>query len=264
MLEGLRDLPHNPAVEEHRKVYEAILKRMDGIGSTIQFAREADSLIAKSHRLAAQILSLTDAEITAANIRSLVAESSGWFESHHFKWEEDGQLHHGSGLSFYIVVFFPAVRLALCAVCARNVDFDPGYGWMIERTRAFNLTKRIQLLSTDGAKAQCDLEVALTEMPDQECLLAALGHVHLIAGRLDDAQAALESALESKNCVGDERAGVLYNLACVHARLGNTTECQKSLTSSNQLRRLDPAHTGGDEDLESVRSSSWFQELLDR
>ena len=88
------------------------------------------------------------------------------------------------------------------------------------------------------------------------------GDVLLRQRRLSDAELTLKECLGSRGCSTSTRASVLYNLACVYARLENESECRLALEESAKLRPLNIEHTAKDDDLVNVRNTTWFRDLI--
>jgi tetratricopeptide (TPR) repeat protein len=80
----------------------------------------------------------------------------------------------------------------------------------------------------------------------------------------EEARPLLQHALEKAAAVEAISPGKgAYNLACVRARLGDTTGCRRWLEASRAAGRLPGRdHLLSDPDLESVRGSEWFQNFL--
>ena len=58
---------------------------------------------------------------------------------------------------------------------------------------------------------------------------------------------------------------VSYDLACVHARLGDNDKCREYLERCIEYGELPTrSHLESDPDLDSVRGDPWFADILDR
>jgi hypothetical protein len=197
---------------------------------------------------------------------SIFLDRRGWFEEHNYRWENDGSIGHGSGQSYYLLVFFPAVRLALHAAGQKCGWNDPGFTWMQRRRQAVMAVKDIVIpQSPQGARRTAAigrLSQLAGELPEQEIISATVGQLLLEDGQLENAFRALNDALASPLCEAEDRAGVLYNLACYFSRIGDEDSCQRHLRDSNQLKRLDPNWLEKDPDLETIRNQSWFQNFV--
>jgi hypothetical protein len=55
-----------------------------------------------------------------------------------------------------------------------------------------------------------------------------------------------------------------YNLACAHARLGESDLCYQALEKAAEFQHLDAEHLLKDRDLELVKQEKWFGELVER
>ena len=237
---------------------------LDGNVIALPQIRDASTPIVQSHQLAATLLARPAGSTSRADLRRVFLDRRGWWEDEDHRWDDDGTIKHGSGLGFYLVVFFPAVRLALFALGRECHWWDPAFSWMEERRRAMLLSKEIQIqLDPHDRWAKIrQIEATLRELPDQERLHATHGYLLLIEGKLDQARSSLEKALASPLCVGSERGTVLYNLACVFARKGDEKACRSRLLEARQYRRFNVERMREDPDLETVAERTWFQELL--
>jgi len=221
--------------------------------------------IVQSHQLAAELLARPADGISRAELRRVFLDQRGWWEDEGYRWDDNGTIQHGWGVSYHLVVFFPAVRLALCALGRECHWCDPAFSWMEERRRAMLLSKEIDLRSprSHGRGEEIrQIEATLRELPDQERLHAIHGHLLLVEGKLDQAQLALEKALTSPLCVGSARGGVLYNLACAFARKGDENKCRSHLLEARPYGGLNVEWMQKDPDLQTVMERTWFQELL--
>jgi hypothetical protein len=83
-----------------------------------------------------------------------------------------------------------------------------------------------------------------------------------MTSRLDDA-AAYRSALELPTNNAEDRAGILYHLACISSYRKDSAGCGKALQESAELRPLSKSHLLKDKEPDFVRNESWFGELLE-
>jgi hypothetical protein len=254
------------ATHEHLTVYESILEIMQGSDDRLITVRSDRTPIVQSHSLAAEIIALARKGVTRDDIRRQFVDRRGWFEDHNHKWEEGGRIGHGFGQSYGLVVFYPAVRLALWALGARCGWNDPGFSWMQERRRAILLIKEHIIPSRPQGdrrkRAIRELSALSAQLPDQEILSAELGQLLLEDGQLEEARTMLNIALESPLCTGEDRGGVLYNLACYYSRTHDEGACRQSLECSAKFKPLDPDWIARDTALDAVRTCDWFSVLL--
>ena len=69
--------------------------------------------------------------------------------------------------------------------------------------------------------------------------------------------------LDRLDAVDPARAA--YNLACVHALKGQDEECRAALTRAEDLDALPSReHMEADSDLDAVRDTDWFRDILER
>ena len=113
---------------------------------------------------------------------------------------------------------------------------------------------------------QLQLEIRKTReilqtLPSHEYLHSTLGLLLLLNGNFDEAGDALRTALGIPTCSGNERANVLYNLACQNARVGDYVSCKQNLELYQEIRSLDKKHARSDPDFESVRYETWFRDM---
>jgi hypothetical protein len=262
MLLALEAVPHSPAQQEHIALYRVIRERLDGKVVTPPSIRNVSMPIVQSHQLAAELLVRPAGGIARADLRRVFLDRRGWWEDENYRWDDDGTIQHGWGVSYHLVVFFPAVRLALWALGRESNWWDPAFSWMEERRRAMLLSKQLAPHSRDRWSEIRQIEATLREFPDQEMLHAAHGLLLLMEGEANQAQSSLEKALASPLCTGSERGRVLYNLACVCARKGEENECRSRLLEAKQYGGCDVEWMQKDPDLQTVTERTWFQELL--
>jgi hypothetical protein len=147
MVLALEALPYNRAQQEHVALYRAIRERLDGHVIAPPRIRDASMPIVQSHQLAAELLARPAGGISRAELRRVFLDQRGWWEDEGYRWDDNGTIQHGWGVSYHLVVFFPAVRLALCALGRECHWCDPAFSWMEERRRAMLLSKEIDLRS---------------------------------------------------------------------------------------------------------------------
>jgi hypothetical protein len=265
MLLALEAIPHSPAQQEYVALYRAIRERLDGNVVTPPSIRNVSMPIVQSHQLVAELLAQPAGGTLRAELRRVFLDQRGWWEDEDYRWNDDGTIQHGFGVSYHLVVFFPAVRLALWALGRESNWWDPAFSWMEERRRAMLLGKEITLRSprSHGRGEEIrQIEAMLRELPDQERLHAIHGRLLLVEGELEPAQSALEKALASPLCIGSVRGEVLYNLACVFACNGDEHACWSHLLEARQYGGLNVEWMREDPDLKAVTERMWFKELL--
>ena len=213
-----------------------------------------------------EILALGAGTVCREDVQRVLLDQRGWFEEQDYKWNDDGGISRGMGVSYCLIVFFPAVRFALWALGSRCGWNDPAFTWMQGRRRALLAVKnhfiprRPQEYQRRGAIDE--LSQLARDLPHQEMLHASLGQLLLEDNQLEEAFGALTTALKSPLCVGKDRGGVVYNLACYYAKVHDENACRVNLEASATLKALDVDWMGEDPDLESVRSRDWFIELV--
>ena len=262
MIEVCKDLSSSQYVENQRRVYTAILARLNKHHQPkLPTLASAVGAIADSEQLALRILGLKSAKRNT--IRALFTEGRGWWEAHDRKWEVDGEVSGGSGFgeSFYVIGFFPAVRLALIAIAEHVDSTDPGYDWMVERSFGELLAKRLQNQLRWGGVDE-EIDAAVEMYPEHERLQAIRGHSLILRGEPEQAKAVLRTAISLPLCKGAERASVLYNLACAHAICGESVECKQRLRESSKLQAIDLKLMSKDSDFDGVRDQTWFRRMV--
>jgi len=266
MLCGLAELAVSAAQQEHIQLYDCILNCMDGGRAAVPPIRVADNPIVASHRLAASVLAQTEGAPVSGIPTRLLMDRRGWHEDHGLRWGEFGEITRGMGKGCFVLVFFPAVRLAMLAIGGRHGVIDPAFDWTKRRYEAQLALKEIVSPTIRDADRRNRAIERLTTLaqkyPEQEFVLSALGLVLLEHGAPEQAQESLLRTLALPLCDGKERGSVLYNLACCSARLGDADRCRELLLTSNDLAPLDKDWIQKDADLASVREEPWFHDLL--
>jgi hypothetical protein len=258
---GASTFPNSLAATEHEQLYSAIGARFEGRVVSVPTVRDLSNVIVQSHCLATEILRAAD--ISPERLRKILMDQRGWHEYWNYRWADDGKIQSGFGVGFQLLLFFPAVRLALCAVGIPVGWNDPGFTWMSERRRAAREVGESSSQDFSSAARQNEIQrfrELILELPDQEALRAHLGYLLLLDGEYAEAQLQLKTALESPLCVEESRQPVLYNLACAEAHLGNETACSTALTESLSTKTT-RKQLEEDADFQSVRSTEWFQAL---
>lgn len=168
-----------------------------------------------------------------------------WHESSRFELRDRG-LAHGSGL--FGIYFFPAVRLGLLAAGrAANVR-DPAAQIMMKRREINELLREgHRLLNWDDLtghderaikQAFDDLDKAVAKDPSDKRIDALRGAILLRLRRLDEAESAFKNALKLPTNNAHDRAGILYDLACIFSLNKDRVRCCNALEESNKLRPL--------------------------
>ncbi len=265
-LAALSGMPSSPARDEHVALYESIVQRL---GRRSERSRRMDirtvrTAVTESHRLAVEVLQMVDQSCGRSEIRKKLFDKRGWREDEQHGWKDDGTIKAGMGVSYYLLTFFPAVRLSLCAAGSRCDWYDPGFTWMRERWRATIVAQEVRhnLQYADKAKSRARLEAELESSPEQPQLHAVLGHLSMLEARFDDALQSLEIALASPLCDNPMRGEVLYNMACAHARMGSEDTCRSRLLEAKQFARIDAKTIEKDSDFDNVRGADWFRALI--
>jgi tetratricopeptide (TPR) repeat protein len=187
----------------------------------------------------------------------------------------DERISHGSWS--YLNYVYPAARLALLAVGQRYGLTDPAARLLEERREVNRLVVSYSGLFDPPAedeggeddsrrRALEDAETVFREQlgrtPRDEMLWSRYGGILLRLGRFDEAEDALQRSMALPSCGDERRAGDLYDFACVKAMRGMEDECRAALEESARIRPLNREHTITDPDLESVRDTDWFGELV--
>jgi hypothetical protein len=265
MLEACTELLPSPQFDCHLQVYTAIMDRFENRMSLIpsKVAR-SQSPISDSEHLALRILSFEDPKIE--NIRDLLVDRRGWWEVHNRKWELNGEIWDGigSGETFYVAGFYPAVRLALKAISPQIGSLDLGFEWMEERTTGELLAKKTANRLSWGGASFHEISSAIEKYPEHEQLHTILGLIHLKSSDLELARIAFEMALTLPLCKHETRALVHYNLACVAALGGDTLQCKLQLVESSKLSPINLQMIAADVDFDGVRNQAWFKTFIAR
>ncbi|MGB5581440.1 MAG: tetratricopeptide repeat protein, partial [Woeseia sp.] len=101
-------------------------------------------------------------------------------------------------------------------------------------------------------------ERALELDPDDVQDLIGLAAARLAVGQADEAMRAVEHAL---NVAGDD-AAVLYNVACIYSRAGQTQKALDTLEKSFAAGLADPDWMEQDSDLDNIRDDPRYASLL--
>lgn len=104
------------------------------------------------------------------------------------------------------------------------------------------------------------LETALQGRPEDPEVLGELGHVYTRLGRLEEGLDADRRLVR----VAPDNATAHYNLACSLALLGRDDEALDELEQAIDHGYQDAAFLARDDDLESLRGTRRFEELLER
>lgn len=91
-----------------------------------------------------------------------------------------------------------------------------------------------------------------------------VGVAELKRGNLTEALASLERARDLSHAMGQDDAGVFYNLACANARMNDRKSAIKNLQRAMELGWADPAAMSTDPDLQPLREEQEFKQLLDQ
>jgi tetratricopeptide (TPR) repeat protein len=229
-------------------------------------------MLRDSHTLAASILTMGYEAVSqgksSINLEDVLSDRRGWIEGN-LVFDNDTI---SQSTSKYLNYVFPAVRLALIAVGQRFNLEDSAARLLVDRKKTKDLLATHRYVFQDQIVEDEDLEdldkaIAafndqLQRTPRDETLWEAYGNALVRAGRLEEAEDALNRCLSLRSCSSEIRGLALYNLACVKARQGFTADSHKLLIESDSLRPIDKKHTASDPDLESLREEAWFQELI--
>ena len=101
MLLALEAVPHSPAQQEHVALYRAIRERLDGNVITLPSIRNVSMPIVQSHQLAAELLARPAGSIARADLLRVFLDRRGWWEDENYRWDDDGTIQHGWGVSFH-------------------------------------------------------------------------------------------------------------------------------------------------------------------
>jgi hypothetical protein len=258
ILEACKYSTRSQFTENQRLVYTAILEHLNKQNQLdLPTLATLTGPVAESEVIALQVLGMHNCN--RDGIRRLFVEYKGWWHAHDRKWEETGELSSttGFGESYYVVGFYPAVRLALIAVGDQLGAEDFGFEWMEERSFGELLAKKLENRLRWGGKLN-EIDSAIEMYPEHERLHGVLGHSLLKRGNTQKAKQVLHTALLLPFCQGVERASVFYNLACAHALLGEIRECRECLWQSARLNQIDLNWLAQDTDFDGVRNQRWF------
>lgn len=279
MLLSASAMEDSPIKIEYLSIYGAILEILEGSTPVVVAEQpEADTrktVIPHSH---AQAIAIINSILTTAPekrtkqwLDGIKGQEKWWHESERFEFR-DRRLAHGSGL--YGIYFFPAVRLAFLAAGRAPDVRDPAAQIMLRRHEIDQLLKEgLRLLQWDDLRdhndpesikeAFDDLDKASAADPMDERIDALRGAILLRLRRLDDAEAAYKNALKLPTNNSDDRAGILYDLACIASHRKDSAGCREALQESATHRPPSKGHLSKDKDLEFVRNEPWFEEFLE-
>lgn len=264
VLTGLRSGVETGDGYRYDVVYGAVLAYLNGKGTRTEERIRLEDAIGSSHRLAIEILKpeyLGDDK----RLYEMLKDRRGWW-----RWEgrslKNGMFGVGSHCS--VVYYFPAIRLAMVALTNHDlasslIDLrQETMKLLSEHNRAFREPFASQRSFAEAAAAEFRAQVA--KAPDDELLFLHLGDLELRLGNLAEAETALNQCLALSTCRAENRAGALYDLACVMARTGRLDVCRNALEEAELLRPSPSQHLTDDPDLEAVRDQQWFRELVER
>jgi hypothetical protein len=118
-----------------------------------------------------------------------------------------------------------------------------------------------KLLAEEGTGKPYDETLHSTYIP----MLLVAGHPKQAASRAEAEIGDIERKREEGEYVDTEHyAPLLYNLACAYALMGDEEECRKRLKEHEDFAHFDSNQLLEDPDMESVRETAWFQELVER
>ena len=271
ILEVVRSLPDSRLRQEYEHVYEAIDSWLRSTPVEIARAIPVGPAVQASHAWTGRLFH-------RANEARIRGEGAGWLDP--FLWDRglwwqtdgyslgEGSLSRSVGGAKQIIYMFPALRLGLLAVGRTYGRIDPAGAFMTAR---YELMPRLERAYTAirYERSVERLERAARELKgpvpadvQDERVPSAAGHLLLNAGRLEEAEDRLRRAAASSMIRDELRANVLYNLSCVLARAGREAECRCALEEAIHLMPHLHTSLSADEDLSSVRGSSWFVALL--
>ncbi len=278
MLISVRSMSSSVTKDMYETIYQNIFNLLSGKipQSTVSnnFAdSNAENIINKSHKLCAEILkkviNTSVDQRTKQWLEDLLYSNDWWEESNRFIFQ-DSLLIQGHGL--YGIYFFPAVRLAFIVAGLSARITDPAARIMRERRETHKLLserdyllRQNDLTNHDKEMLQYafeDIDKAALKTPRDERIENLRGGILLRMNKLAESEEALKKSLALPTSLGHFRARTLYDLACVYARQNRSHECHQSLLESAKLRPLDKEWMTKDSDLEAIRNTIWFQELL--
>ena len=269
ILTVLESLPQSPLREEYHAVYENLSKWLIGERLSVSAMGTEESLISQSHDHAFMILrrTLQDPDVTGRLnwIGQLLDRGAGWIETTSYQIKQGG-VSEGSGL--YAIYVLPAVRLALHAVGRQAGVADPAGKFMQERKevrRAFDDQPWVlqgQVPPSILHQVRDSLGKRLQQTPFDERLWERLGYILLSIGELENAYKALRHCLELPTCGDPIKVTALYNLACVCAQMDQVEQCKTMLVETLTLAPEKREQARSDPDLEPVRGTLWFGELV--
>jgi tetratricopeptide (TPR) repeat protein len=102
------------------------------------------------------------------------------------------------------------------------------------------------------------LKEIIRMMPENTEAWTLLGYCHLYKGEKEKAKEVFEKVIE----MDSTEINAMYNLACVHATLGNSEESlkwlKKAIEGNDQYRK----HAKGDDDFANIRDTEEFKNLV--
>jgi len=260
---------YGAVVEEWRLLYAAIADLLEGRSSSVDIPQRGGSLWASGHASAASLLG-------RENGFSTLGEAVCWLGSNYGAWIEDP--HHvlgeksGVARSFAptdpLAMVHPSVRLAMLALSPDGIDPVPT--WYDVRSRVRDVLKKHAHVTdpqfrrdAEGLrKAGSDFSLLLSDAWWDHRLLTALSVVHL---RLHEPQPALDVLARTDVLTGlsdSIASGVQYNRACAYAQLGQEEATETHLRDAIGLGLSNTAWMRQDTDLDAVRDTAWFQQVL--
>ena len=165
----------------------------------------------------------------------------------------------------------PALRLALCALGAHAGIADPVGQFMRDWHACDEVMKMYQYVwhQFSNGPGIADLESAamvradqLVRTPWHARLQFEHGDLLLRIGRLNEAKAALQRAVDLSWDDVEVGASALYDLACLYAKQGKEYACWAHLTEALQRHTYTQEQLDSDQDFDGVRHHSWFRALL--
>jgi hypothetical protein len=264
--------------EEYEFIYLSIHDRLSNPSkmptlSDIDSFSNPDNPLRRSHHVSIEILNTLKQQLVRGegdtNLDKFLFDRRGFIETAFYALRQH-LLVQGTTYSMW---FFPAVRLSLVAAGGLSGLKDPCGRLMAERfetariirdhTRLYH-QQRIDPSDYQYAeRAVLELQKRAGIVSGDERLPDALGGLLLRMSRLDEAEEQLERSLSLPLSDGEMRSHTLNNLACVYAQMGDESKSRKALEQSAKLCALDKNWLRTDSDLDPVRDSVWFRELVE-